>query len=67
MQKEEAKKNELQIVADVKKRFYAVYLLQKLTQIGDEALARLETTLELTENMYLKGSGKVTKTDFFKK
>ncbi|MCB0742422.1 MAG: TolC family protein [Ignavibacteriae bacterium] len=64
--KEEAKKNELQIVADVKKRFYAVYLLQKLTQIGDEALARLETTLELTENMYLKGSGKVTKTDFLK-
>ncbi|MCW8848644.1 MAG: TolC family protein [Melioribacteraceae bacterium] len=64
--KEEARKNELQIVTDVKKRFYAVYMLQKLTQIGDEALARLETTLGLTENMYLKGSGKVTKTDFLK-
>ncbi|MBK8944554.1 MAG: TolC family protein [Ignavibacteriae bacterium] len=63
---EEAKKNELQIVADVKKRFYAVYLLQKLTEIGDESLARLETTLELTKNLYLNGSGTVSKTDFLK-
>jgi outer membrane protein TolC len=64
--KEEARKNELQLVADVKKRFYAVYLLQKLVSIGDESLARLETTLELTENLYLKGSGTVSKTDFLK-
>ncbi|MCB0729468.1 MAG: TolC family protein [Ignavibacteriae bacterium] len=64
--KEEAKKNELQIIADVKKRFHAVYVMQKLSAIGEETLARLETTLELTENLYLKGSGKVTKTDFLK-
>jgi outer membrane protein TolC len=64
--KEEARKNELQIVADVKKRFYAVYIMQNLKSIGEETLARLETTLELTENLYLKGSGKVTKTDFLK-
>lgn len=64
--KEEARKNELQIISDVKKRFYAVYLLQKLSEIGDESLARLETTLELTENLYLNGSGKVTKTDYLK-
>ncbi len=63
---EEARKNELQIIADVKKRFYSVYLLQKLTEIGDESLARLETTLELTENLYLNGSGTVSKTDFLK-
>ncbi|MFZ1292036.1 MAG: TolC family protein [Melioribacteraceae bacterium] len=63
---EEARKNELQIISDVKKRFYAVYLLQQLTEIGEESLARLETTLELTENLYLNGSGTVTKTDFLK-
>ena len=40
--------------------------MQKLSTIGEETLARLETTLELTENLYLKGSGKVTKTDFLK-
>lgn len=64
--KEEARKNELQIIADVKKRFYAVLITQKLTKIGEETLARLETTLELTENLYLKGSGSVTKTDYLK-
>ncbi|MBK7104872.1 MAG: TolC family protein [Ignavibacteriae bacterium] len=63
---EEARKNELQIISDVKKRFYAVYLLQQLTEIGEESLARLETTLELTENLYLNGSGTVSKTDFLK-
>ncbi len=63
---EEARKNELQIISDVKKRFYAVYLLQQLTEIGEESLSRLETTLELTENLYLNGSGTVTKTDFLK-
>lgn len=64
--KEEARKNELQIVADVKKRFYSVLVMQNLVVVGDKALGRLEATLDLTENLYLKGSGTVTKADYLK-
>ena len=37
-----------------------------VVQIGRDALTRMEVTLELTENLYTKGSGKVKKTDYLR-
>jgi outer membrane protein TolC len=37
-----------------------------LVETTEDALARLEVTLDLTENLYKRGSGKVKKTDFLK-
>lgn len=62
--KQEARRTDLQIIYDTKKYYYAAVLTQKLYEIADEALARLEATLELTENLYKNGSGRVKKTDF---
>lgn len=63
---QEAKRNEMQVIYDVKRYYYAAVLARKLFEIGQEALARLEVTLELTENLYQQGSGRVKKTDYLK-
>jgi outer membrane protein len=63
---EDAKRTDLQIILDVKKYYFASVLTQNLYDIGFEALARLEATLQLTENLYKRGSGRVKKTDYLK-
>ena len=60
------KKTDLQIIHDVKKYYYACVLTEKLMNIGQTALERMEATLELTENLYQKGSGRIKKTDFLR-
>jgi outer membrane protein len=62
----EAQHSDLQVMYDVKKYYYAVVLTEKLSQIGQAALERLEVTLKLTENLYQEGSGRVKKTDYLK-
>ena len=62
----EARRTDLQIRYDVKRMYYGLALCRNLVRIGRDALARLAATLQLTENLYLKGSGKVKKTDFLK-
>jgi outer membrane protein len=64
--REEARRTHLQVVYDVKRMYYGVVLSQELLQISRDALARMEVTLELTENLYTKGSGRVKKTDFLR-
>ena len=64
--KEEARRTDLEVVYDVKRMYYACILARNLHRIGKDALARLETTLALTENLYKKGSGKVKKTDYLR-
>ena len=62
--KQEARRTDLEIVDSVKRYYYGSVLARQLHQIGDDTLARMEATLNLTETMYKEGSGKVKKTDF---
>ena len=55
-----------ELIYNVSKAYWGCVLLNKLNDLGEEALARLEATLELTENLYRKGSGSVTKLDYLK-
>ena len=64
LMKEEARRTDLEIVDSVKRFYYGSVMSQLLYQIGNETLARMETTLNLTETMYKEGSGKVNKADF---
>lgn len=53
-----------ELIYNTSKAYWGCVLLNNLELIGDEALARLEATLELTESLYKKGSGSVTKLDY---
>jgi outer membrane protein len=64
--KEEARRTDLQVVYDVRRMYYGAVLGRELVQIGKDALARMEVTLELTENLYKRGSGRVKKTDYLR-
>lgn len=61
-----ARRTDLQVIYDVRRMYWGAVLAGTLVEIGQEALARLEVTLELTENLYKKGSGQVKKTDWLK-
>lgn len=64
MMKEEARRTDLEIADSVKRFYYGCVLAHQLLRIGEDTLARMETTLRLTETMYQEGSGRVKKTDF---
>lgn len=64
MMKQEARRTDLEIVDSVKRYYYASVLARQLRQVGQETLARMQATLNLTESLYKEGSGKVKKTDF---
>jgi len=64
--REEARRTDLQVVYDTTRYYYGAVLARELVQIGKDALTRMEVTLELTENLYTKGSGKVKKTDYLR-
>lgn len=59
-----SRRTDLEVVYDVKRIYHGAVLADILVGIGEEALARLEVTLELTENLYQRGSGAVKKTDW---
>ena len=60
------RRTDLQVIYDVQRIYYGALLARQLVAIGEAALARLEVTLELTENLYKRGSGRVVKTDYLK-
>ena len=62
--RQHARRTDLQVICDVKRMYHGCVLASTLVDIGEEALARLEVTLALTENLYKRGSGKVMKTDY---
>ncbi len=64
MMKQEARRTELEIADSVKRMYYGAVLARQLHQLGDDTLARMGATLNLTETMYKEGSGKVMKTDW---
>ena len=64
MMKQEARRTDLEITDTVKRYYYGAVLAQQLHQVGNDTLARMESTLNLTESMYKNGTGTVKKTDW---
>lgn len=63
--KAEARRTDLDIVDTIHRYYFGAVLARQLHQLGRDTLARMETTLSLTESMFREGSGeKVKKTDF---
>jgi outer membrane protein len=62
----EQRRTDLEVAYDVKRAYYAVVLTGQLTTLGRDTLARMEATLELTQNLYKTGSGRVKKTDYLR-
>ncbi len=60
----EAVKSEL--VYNTSRAYYGLVMLSNLLNTGKSTVIRLEATLSLTETMYKKGSGSVTKLDYLK-
>jgi outer membrane protein TolC len=64
--KQEVRRTDLQVAYDTRRMFYGLVLAKQLYQLGQDTLDRLTVTLELTENLYKRGSGKVKKTDYLR-
>ena len=64
MMKQESRRTDLEIADSVKRLYYGSVLAGQLHQVGNDTLARMEATLNLTETMYKEGGGKVKKTDW---
>jgi outer membrane protein len=64
--REESRRTDLQVIYDTTRYYYGAVLGKELLKIGRDTLARMEVTLELTENLYTKGSGRVKKTDYLR-
>jgi len=64
MMKQESRRTDLEITDSVTRMYYGAVLAAQLRQVGNDTLARMEATLNLTETMYKEGSGKVKKTDW---
>ncbi len=64
MMKQESRRTDLEIIDSVKRYYFGAVLARQLHQLGMDTLARMETTLELTEILYKEGSGQVKKTDW---
>ncbi|BCS95993.1 hypothetical protein DSLASN_16250 [Desulfoluna limicola] len=61
-----SRRTDLQLIYDVKKIYYGAVLAEILHKTGKNTLARLEATLDLTEQLYKRGSGAVTRADYLK-
>jgi outer membrane protein len=64
--KEESRRTDLQVIYDTTRYYYGAVLGRELLRIARDTLSRMEVTLELTENLYTKGSGRVKKTDYLR-
>jgi outer membrane protein TolC len=60
----EARRTDLELTDSVVRLYWGALLARQLRQVGDDTLARMEVTLELTDSMYKNGAGKVNKTDY---
>jgi outer membrane protein len=60
----EARRTDLEIADSVTRLYFGAVLARQLRQLGDDTLARMEVTLELTESMFKNGSERVNKTDY---
>jgi outer membrane protein TolC len=60
----EARRTDLELTDSVVRLYYGALLARQLHEVGNDTLARMEVTLELTESLYKNGAGKVNKTDY---
>jgi outer membrane protein TolC len=60
----ESRRTDLEITDSVARLYWGAVLARQLRQVGEDTLARMEVTLELTQAMYQNGAGKVNKTDY---
>jgi outer membrane protein len=60
------RRSELQLVYDVQRMYYGAVLAQRLGDIGEQALQRLQATVDLTETLYKGGSQSVSKRDYLR-
>jgi outer membrane protein TolC len=60
----DSRRTDLEITDSVVRLYWGALLARQLRQVGDDTLARMEVTLELTDSMYKNGAGKVNKTDY---
>ncbi len=58
------RRTDLEISDSVIRLYFGAVLARQLRQVGEDTLARMEVTLELTESLYKGGSEKVNKTDY---
>jgi outer membrane protein TolC len=63
---EALRRTEHEVVYEIRRLYYGVITAGRVVKIAEDTLARLETTLDLTEQMYKTGSGTVKKTDFLR-
>ena len=63
---EEYHRNNLQVVRDVKRYYYAVQLTQGLTVLAHDTVEALQTTRDITKSMYEGGSSTINKLDYLK-
>ncbi|MEZ5326412.1 MAG: TolC family protein [Verrucomicrobiales bacterium] len=64
--KQEMRRSDIAVVADVKRYYEAAVLSRALVTIGEDVLVRMESTLELTRTFYEGGSMQVTKMDYLR-
>lgn len=62
--REELRRTDLEVADSVTRLYYGAVLAAQVRQVGEDTLARMEATLNLTETMYQEGSGTVKKTDY---
>ncbi|MBN9658491.1 MAG: TolC family protein [Acidobacteria bacterium] len=58
------RRTDLELTDSVVRLYYGAVLARQLHQLGQDTLARMEVTLELTESLYKNGAGRVNKTDY---
>ncbi len=58
------RRTDLELTDSVVRLYYGAVLAKQLHQLGQDTLARMEVTLELTESLYKNGAGRVNKTDY---
>ena len=62
--REALRRAKLTIVYEVTKLYWSAVMTRQLLDVGEDTLARMEATLDLTETMYTGGVGRVKKTDY---
>jgi outer membrane protein len=64
--KEASRRTDLQVITDVRRYYHGAILAKDTLDMGEDALEKFQVTLELTENLYKNGAGKVKKTDYLR-
>lgn len=64
MMRVEARRTDLEVADSVTRMYWGAVLARQLSQLGQDTLARMQSTLQLTETMYKEGAGKVTRSDY---